>query len=80
MPATPVPSPCVDVCTLDADTGLCSGCLRNLDEIAAWSVLDDRQKRAVWKLIGQRRRALASAGAGRPAGNGEPRGEEAPPA
>ena len=29
-----------------AATGLCAGCLRTLDEIAAWSVLDDDAKRA----------------------------------
>ena len=28
-------------------TGLCVGCLRTLDEIAAWGVLDDEAKRAV---------------------------------
>jgi predicted Fe-S protein YdhL (DUF1289 family) len=58
MPASPVPSPCIDVCTLDERTGLCQGCLRHIDEIAAWGVLDDRQKREVWKLIAQRRRKL----------------------
>jgi len=61
MTAKPVPSPCIDVCTLDGRTGLCNGCLRNIDEIAAWGVLDDRQKREVWKLIAARRRALEAA-------------------
>jgi uncharacterized protein len=28
-------------------TGLCEGCLRTLDEIAAWSTLSPEQKRAV---------------------------------
>ena len=60
MPASPVPSPCVDVCTLDERTGLCQGCLRHIDEIAAWGVLDDAQKREVWELIAERRRALAA--------------------
>ena len=58
MPASPVPSPCIDVCTLDERTGLCQGCLRHIDEIAAWGVLDDRQKLEVWDLIAERRRAL----------------------
>jgi uncharacterized protein len=42
-----VPSPCVSICTMDAASGLCLGCGRTLDEIAAWSVLDAGAKRAV---------------------------------
>jgi uncharacterized protein len=41
------PSPCIDVCRMDPRTGLCEGCLRTLDEIAAWSALSPEQKRAV---------------------------------
>ena len=54
----PVPSPCIDVCAIDPRSGLCSGCLRTLDEIAAWGALGEREKRDVWKRLGQRRRAL----------------------
>ena len=32
-------------------SGLCVGCGRTLDEIAAWSVLDDAAKRAVWAQL-----------------------------
>ena len=45
-----VPSPCVSVCRMDAASGLCEGCCRTLDEIAAWSQMDDEDKRAVWQL------------------------------
>ena len=55
--ASPVPSPCTSVCRIDDATGLCAGCLRTLDEIAAWSVLDDAQRRAVWDAIVARREA-----------------------
>ena len=54
-PVALVPSPCVNVCRGDAGTGWCEGCLRTLDEIAAWPGMDDRAKRAVWKLLPQRR-------------------------
>jgi predicted Fe-S protein YdhL (DUF1289 family) len=50
-----VTSPCVSICTMDETTGWCQGCLRTLDEIALWSVLDDDDKRAVWVELGQRR-------------------------
>ena len=45
-PTTPVASPCISVCRMDERTGLCSGCLRTIDEIATWSVLDDDARRA----------------------------------
>ncbi|MEP6739004.1 MAG: DUF1289 domain-containing protein [Caldimonas sp.] len=53
------PSPCTNVCTIDAASGWCAGCMRTIDEIAAWGVLDDRQKRSVWKLLPARRAAFA---------------------
>jgi predicted Fe-S protein YdhL (DUF1289 family) len=36
-------SPCIGVCTLDAD-GLCEGCLRTVQEIAAWSRMSDAER------------------------------------
>jgi predicted Fe-S protein YdhL (DUF1289 family) len=52
-----VPSPCQSICRMDAATGLCEGCLRTLDEIAAWSSMDDEAKRALWRLIETRAKA-----------------------
>jgi len=67
MDPTPVPSPCTSVCRMNRDTGLCEGCLRTLDEIAAWSRLGDDAKRAVWLRLHERRAALPS----RPSGDRE---------
>jgi predicted Fe-S protein YdhL (DUF1289 family) len=50
-----IPSPCTSVCTIDAATGWCAGCMRTIDEIAAWGSLDDAAKRAVWKRLPARR-------------------------
>jgi len=36
-PADDVASPCINVCRMSQETALCEGCLRTLDEIAAWS-------------------------------------------
>ena len=55
MTETTVASPCTSVCRMDARTGWCEGCLRTLDEIAAWSGLDDADKRRLWLLLDQRR-------------------------
>jgi len=51
-----VASPCVNVCVMDDATGLCRGCYRTLDEIARWSVMTDRDKRAVISLLEQRKK------------------------
>ena len=58
----PVPSPCISVCRIDAASGLCVGCLRNLDEIASWSALDDAARRAVFDAIAARRAESAAGG------------------
>ncbi len=50
----PVPSPCTNVCRMDAASGWCAGCLRTIDEIVAWSRLSDEAKRAVWAELPQR--------------------------
>ena len=51
LASSPVPSPCVNSCRMDAAKRLCLGCRRSLDEIAAWSRLDDAAKRAVWRQL-----------------------------
>jgi predicted Fe-S protein YdhL (DUF1289 family) len=53
--AAAVPSPCVNVCRMDAASGLCVGCWRTIDEIAAWSKMDDDGKRQVWQAIALRK-------------------------
>ena len=48
------PSPCISVCKIAPDSGLCYGCLRTLEEIGAWANSDDEDKRAVWGKIAER--------------------------
>ena len=55
LPASPVPSPCTNICRMNPATGWCSGCWRTLDEIAAWSTMTDSDKRRVWSLLPARR-------------------------
>jgi predicted Fe-S protein YdhL (DUF1289 family) len=49
-----VPSPCQSVCVMHPGTGWCEGCLRTLDEIAAWGRMDNPARRAVWALLPDR--------------------------
>lgn len=55
---TPVPSPCIGMCKMAPDTGLCEGCLRSIDEIIGWGTQSDDYKRAVWADIRRREAAL----------------------
>lgn len=44
--STPVSSPCVQVCALNADR-VCIGCGRSLGEIAEWGAATDARRRAI---------------------------------
>jgi predicted Fe-S protein YdhL (DUF1289 family) len=52
--AANLPSPCISLCQMNQQSGLCLGCFRTIDEICAWSALGDGGKREVWRLIEQR--------------------------
>lgn len=49
-----VPSPCISVCRISADTGLCEGCFRTLGEISAWGRSGPEAQRMLWQTIQQR--------------------------
>ena len=51
---TPVPSPCISLCEMAPQNGLCRGCLRTIDEIVAWGKASDDVKRAIWADIRRR--------------------------
>jgi hypothetical protein len=55
---TPVASPCINVCQMSPQTGLCEGCLRTIDEIVAWGSAGDDYKRAVWAEIRRREQQI----------------------
>ena len=49
----PVPSPCVDICRLDA-RGLCVGCRRTIDEIMEWPHATEARRRELLRELAQR--------------------------
>ncbi len=51
----PAKSPCINVCTLDAQRRLCLGCLRTLAEIAAWSEASDAERWRILAAVADRR-------------------------
>lgn len=54
-----IPSPCVNVCQLNPETGYCIGCLRTLDEIADWLEMADGEKLDLLARLDERRKVLA---------------------
>ena len=42
-----IESPCVKICVIHPQTRLCTGCLRSIDEIGAWSQLSPDARKAV---------------------------------
>jgi len=54
-----VMSPCVKVCQMDPQRGLCLGCARTLDEIARWSSMSDTERERVLAELPSRRLDVA---------------------
>jgi len=62
MPDALPSSPCVKICVVDPRSGLCIGCGRTLDEIAAWPAMSETERAAVMgaleaRLVAARSRA-----------------------
>ena len=47
-------TPCVNICLLDSETGLCVGCGRTIEEIASWAAMSDRERRAIMAQFAKR--------------------------
>jgi hypothetical protein len=51
----PITTPCVQVCMVDGESGLCLGCFRTLKEIATWSRLDEAERLALMAALPERK-------------------------
>lgn len=51
----PVRTPCIKVCIVDGESGLCMGCYRRLNEVAAWSRMTPEARDAVMAELPSRR-------------------------
>ena len=57
-----IESPCIKVCAVDGETGLCLGCGRSLKEIGGWMQFDDAGRRAVMEMLPDRLQDLRDKG------------------
>jgi predicted Fe-S protein YdhL (DUF1289 family) len=55
------PSPCISVCRINEETGLCRGCFRSIDEIRDWIVMPPAERHRLLAELKQRRMAQAPA-------------------
>lgn len=62
-----IESPCVKVCVVHPESRLCTGCLRTIDEIGAWSRMSPEARRAVMAELPGRAGQLAKRRGGRAA-------------
>lgn len=60
MSAAPAPikTPCIKVCVVDGESGLCMGCYRKLNEVAAWGRLDDAERNVIMAALPDRRHLI----------------------
>lgn len=54
----PIKSPCLSVCAVDGRANVCTGCGRQLKEIAGWSAMSDGERDAVLRELPARIEAL----------------------
>jgi len=46
-----IDSPCVQVCVIHPEAGLCTGCYRTLDEIARWSKMTPEERADITQVL-----------------------------
>ena len=54
-PPKAIATPCVQVCVVDGESGLCLGCYRKLSEVAGWSRLTDAERDQILAALPGRR-------------------------
>ena len=53
MSAT-IETPCIKVCQIDQMRGICTGCLRTLEEIAGWGGYSPERRREIMRSLASR--------------------------
>lgn len=55
MEPAPIATPCVKICVVDGESGLCMGCHRTLAEVAGWARLTDAARAEIMAALPDRR-------------------------
>lgn len=62
-----VESPCIKICVVHPESRLCTGCLRSIEEIGAWSRMSADERRAVMAELPNRAGSFSKRRGGRAA-------------
>ena len=54
-PPAAIKTPCIKVCVVDGESGLCLGCYRRLSEVAQWTHFSDLERDAILAELPGRR-------------------------
>jgi predicted Fe-S protein YdhL (DUF1289 family) len=54
-PSAAITTPCIKVCVVDGESGLCLGCFRTLGEVAGWAAFTDAERAAILAQLPERR-------------------------
>ena len=60
-----IESPCIKICVIEPTSRLCTGCLRSIDEISAWSRMTPEARQAVMAELPERKGQIAKRRGGR---------------
>lgn len=62
-----IESPCIKICVIHPESRLCTGCLRSIDEIGAWSSLSAKARKSVMDDLPNRTKLITKRRGGRAA-------------
>jgi predicted Fe-S protein YdhL (DUF1289 family) len=62
-----VESPCIKICVIHPASRLCTGCLRSIDEIGAWSKMSPEERHDIMEELPKRAGAFSKRRGGRAA-------------
>lgn len=62
-----VDSPCIKICVVHPEARLCTGCLRSIDEISAWSRMSPEDRARIMAELPDRKGRVAQRRGGRAA-------------
>ena len=62
-----IESPCIKICVIHPQARICTGCLRSIDEIGAWSQISADDRTRIMAELPDRRALIATRRGGRAA-------------
>jgi predicted Fe-S protein YdhL (DUF1289 family) len=62
-----IDSPCIKICVIEPKSRLCTGCLRSIDEIGAWSLMSPEARQFVMAELPSRASQITKRRGGRAA-------------